>query len=136
VYVYRLRRWRKLLARSGVLEHMHTLFDGFLLGVEFGSPKVGVDCVSDLIVARFVQTSQIEPDLADVRVEADSSRVGVESITVLVNLVIQNTDRTPEGRISAISVDSLLICLVCLVVSLTGHVGPTQQVPALRIVAV
>jgi len=112
------------------------LFDAFLGRVELECSFIRVDSISNLIVARLVQTSQIEPNLTDVGVQSDSSRVGIKSISVLVDLVVQNTDRAPERRVAAISVDSLLVCLVSFVVSLSGHVSPSKEVPALCVVGI
>ena len=115
---------------------METLLYDLLLGVEFCCSFVGINSIADLIVAGFIQASQVEPDFTDVGVEADRSGVGIESVTVLVDLIVQYSDRAPEGGISTVSVDSLLICFVCFVVSLSGHVSPSEEVPALGIVTV
>lgn len=58
------------------------------------------------------QSSKVIPDLRDVGVQADSTRVRIEGIPVLVNLVVQDTDGAPEGWVAAVAVDSLLVCLV------------------------
>lgn len=104
--------------------------------IKVGCTLVRVQGVTRLVVARFVQSAKIIPDLGDVRVETDGSAVGVEGIAVLVDLVVEDTDRAPEGRIPAVTVHGLLICLVCLAKLLLGHVAATKQVPALRVALV
>lgn len=101
--------------------------------VQLGRSRVGIDRIGDLVVARLVETAEVVPDLAHVWVEADRPRVGVESITVLADLVVQDTDRTPECRVAAITVYSLLISFVCFVVPLTSHKGSSQKVPAMSV---
>jgi hypothetical protein len=130
------RGWERRVGRSGGLEHAETLLDGGISGVELGGARVGVDRVGDLVVARLVETSQVVPHLADVRVESDCARVGVERVTILVDLVVEHADRTPECRVAAVTIHSLLVRLVCLVVPLTGHKSATEEVPALGVVAV
>ena len=51
----------------------------------------------------------------------------------MVDLEIEDADGTPEGGVSPVSVNRLLISLVCLVVLLAGHVRAAEQVPTLRI---
>jgi hypothetical protein len=60
------------------------------------------------------QSTQVVPDLGDVRVQAYSAGVCIERISVLVNLVVQNANRAPESGIPSVSINSLLIGLVCL----------------------
>lgn len=71
------------------------------------------------------QSTQVVPDFRNVRVQSNSSRVSVESITVLVDLVVEHTNRAPEGGVLSVTVDGLLVCLICLGVLLLGHVAPT-----------
>lgn len=129
-------RRERLICRAGILKHAETLFDALVCRIELCRPRVRIDRIGDLVVARLVQASQVVPDLADIRVKADRARVRVESISVLVDLVVEHTDGAPERRISAISVDGLLIRLVGLVVSLTCHEGTTEEIPALSIAPV
>jgi hypothetical protein len=112
------------------------LFDAFLCGVELEGSFIRIDSISNLVVARLVQTSQVEPYLADVGVQPDSSGIGIKSVSVLVDLVIQNTDRAPECRVSTVSVNGLLVGLVGFVVSLGGHVSSSEEVPALSVVGI
>jgi len=58
------------------------------------------------------QSTKIIPDLANVRVEPNSTRVCVKRITVLINLIIEHANGAPESGIAAIPVYSLLIGLV------------------------
>lgn len=79
------------------------------------------------------QSSEVVPNLRDIGVQADSARVSIERIPVLVDLVVKNTNGAPERRVPAITVDGLLVSLVRLRVLLLRHVTATQQVPTLRI---
>jgi len=56
--------------------------------VKFCSPAVSVKGVIRLVVARFVKSTQVIPDLGDVGVQADGARISVQSIAVLVDLVV------------------------------------------------
>lgn len=38
------------------------------------------------------QSAEIVPHFGDVRVEADGTRVGIQGITILVDLVVQHTN--------------------------------------------
>lgn len=60
------------------------------------------------------QSAKVVPDLGNVWVEAYRAGVRIECVSVLVNLVIQDSNGAPESRVPAITVDSLLVCLVCL----------------------
>lgn len=104
--------------------------------VELRSPAVGIESIADLVVAGFVESAQVVPHLRDVWIKSDCTRVCVESITVLVDLVVKHTDGAPECWIATISIDSLLICFVGFVVLPLSHVTSTQKIPALRIRAI
>lgn len=60
------------------------------------------------------QCTQVVPDLGDVRVQAYRAGICIERISVLINLVVQYANRAPESRIPPVSINSLLIGLVCL----------------------
>lgn len=77
------------------------------------------------------QSTEIIPDFRDVGVEADGARVGIEGVSVLVDLVVQDTDRAPESGVLAIAVDGLLVGFIRLGVLLLRHVTTAKQVPAL-----
>ena len=87
-------------------------------------------------VARTHQCTKVVPNLGNVRVQADSAGVRIKRIAVLVYLVIKNTNRAPEGRISSIPIDCLLIGFVGLRELLLCHVTTAQQIPALCIFVV
>jgi hypothetical protein len=59
------------------------------------------------------QSAEIVPDLRDVRVQANSSRVRVQGISVLVDLVIQDTNGAPKSGILPIAIHGLLIGFIC-----------------------
>lgn len=126
-------RRQRLSISLSVPEQCKSGFDGSIVGIEVGSSGVGIDGVVDLIVARLVQASEIEPDFADVGVEPDSTRVGIQGVSVLVDLVVEHSDRAPKGGVPSIPVNRLLISLVCLVELLTSHESSAEQVPALRV---
>lgn len=127
------RRWQRLSIALRILEQRETALDREIGWVEIGSPGIRVDGIVDLIVARLVKASEVEPDFADERVESDSARVGIQRVSVLVDLVVEHTNRAPKGGIPTIPVDGLLVCLVCLVELLATHKGSTKQVPTLGI---
>jgi len=101
--------------------------------VELCSSGVRVERIIGLVVTRLVECAKIIPNFRYVRVQADCARVSVESIAVLIDLVIQNTNRAPKSGVSAIAIDSLLVCLIGLWVLLLRHVATTEEVPALRV---
>lgn len=116
-----------------VAQEVEALGDMRITGVELGSACVSVDSIRDLVVATLVQRTQIEPDFGDVGIDSDGTGVGIKGVTELVDVVIENTDAAPEGRVATVAIDSLLVRLVGLLVFLAGHVGTTQQVPALGV---
>ena len=90
---------------------------------------IGVEGIGDLIVARFVQGTQVVPDFTDVRIEADSPRVCVESVTVLRDLVVEHTDGTPEGWVAQVTVDGLLERFVGRIEVASDHVHTAEIIP-------
>ena len=79
------------------------------------------------------QGTEVVPDLGDVRVQADGARVGIERVTILVDLVIEDADGAPKGGVAAIPIDGLLIGFVGLGILLLRHVTTTEEVPTLRV---
>ena len=104
--------------------------------VKIGRALVRVKCIGGLVIAGLVQGSKVVPDLRNIGVESNSTRVGVQRIAILVDLIVQHTDTAPECRVTPVAVDGLLVCLVCLRVLLLGHVASTEKVPALCIVLI
>jgi len=130
--VLRSRGYRKL--STGMLcisEKLKTLCDGNVVRIKFHSTSISIDSVSNLIVAALVETTEIKPNFRHIGIDADSTRVGVKRISKLINLEVEDTDRTPESGIAAIPIYSLLISFICLIVLLACHVGTTQKVPTL-----
>ena len=117
-------------------EQRQACLDVDVCGIKISSTSVRIERVAGLIVARLIQSAKVVPDFRNVGVEANSTRVCVERITVLVDLVVEHTDRTPECRIAAIAVHSLLVGFVSLGILLLRHVASTKQVPALSIILV
>lgn len=120
--------------RRLALEQSQPGFDVHIGRIQVSSSGVCVKRITGLIVARLVlvecqldrsivvvirdnktyKSAKIIPNLRDVRVQADGTRVCIESVPILVNLVIENTDRAPEGWIATVTVDGLLVCFVRL----------------------
>lgn len=82
------------------------------------------------------QSAEVIPDLRDERVQPDGSAICVQGVPVLVDLVVQDTNGAPEGRVATIPIYSLLICFICLGVLLLRHVASAKQVPALSVAVV
>jgi hypothetical protein len=104
--------------------------------IKFGSSLVCIQRITDLVVARLVESAKIVPNLGDEGVQTNGARVRIQRIPVLVDLVVQHTDGAPERRVSSIPIDGLLICLVGLGILLLRHVAPPQQIPTLCIIVV
>jgi hypothetical protein len=135
-----LRQRRASLIRQAIgglpFEQRQACLDMDVCGIKVSSASVRIERVAGLVVARLVQSAKVVPDFGNVGVEANGTRVRVERITVLVDLVVEHTDRTPECWVAAIAVHSLLVSFVSLGVLLLRHVASTKQVPALSIILV
>ena len=118
------------------LEQCQACLDVHVCGVEVGGTSVCVERITCLVVARLVQRTKVIPDLRNVRVEADGTRVRVKRVAVLVDLVVKNTNRTPECWVATVTVYSLLVGFVGLGVFLLRHVASAKKVPALGVVLV
>jgi hypothetical protein len=118
------------------LKQRQACFDVDVCGIEISSASVRIERVAGLIVARLIQGAKVVPDFGNVGVEANGARVRVKRVAVLVDLVVEHTDRTPECRVAAIAVYGLLVGFVGLGVLLLRHVASTKQVPALSIILV
>jgi hypothetical protein len=105
-------------------------------GIEISRASVRIERVAGLIVARLIQSAKVVPDFGNVGVEANGTRVRVKRIAVLVDLVVEHTDRTPECRVATIAVYGLLVGFVGFGVLLLRHVASAKQVPALSIILV
>jgi hypothetical protein len=101
--------------------------------IQVSRTTIRIERISDLVVARLIKSSQIVPHLRDVRIQANSTRVRIQRITVLIDLVVQHTNRAPEGRVAAVAIDRLLIRFVRLGVFGLRHVTAAQKVPTLGI---
>ena len=110
--------------------------DERIRGVELEGALIGVDGVGHLIVARFVERSEIEPDFGEVGVNSDRARVGVQSVVELIDVVVEDSDRAPKCGILSISINGLLIRLVRFPEIARRHVCSTQQIPRERVVRI
>lgn len=124
------------VARLVFSDFSETLTDDLVCWIELESALVSVDSIRHLVVARFVESTEIEPNFGEVRVDSNRSRVGVESIMELIDIVVENSNRTPESWILAISVNSLLIRFVSFSEVARCHVGSTEEIPRERIIRV
>ena len=118
------------------LEQSKARLDVNVGGIKVSSPRVCVKRITSLVVAGLVQRTKIVPNLRNVGVEANRTRVRVKRVAVLVDLVVENTDRAPEGRVATVAVDCLLVRFVRLGVLLLRHVASTEKVPALGVILV
>lgn len=116
-----------------VLKKLETGLDVDIGRIQVGSTLVSIERISCLVVARLVECTEIIPHLGNVGVEPNGTRVGIERIAVLVDLVVEHTNAAPESRVASVAVDSLLVSLICLGVLLLRHVAATEEVPALCI---
>lgn len=82
--------------------------------IKIGCALICVKRVSGLIVAGLVQSSKIIPDLGYIRIKANGPGVRIKRVPILVDLVIEYANGAPESRVSAVTIDSLLIGLVRL----------------------
>lgn len=109
---------RRVLVRDprglSISKQLKASFDVRVSGIKLCGSLIRIKSIVDLVVARFIQCTQIVPDLRNIWVQADSPTVCIQCIAVLINLVVENTDRAPESGITPISVNSLLIRLVSL----------------------
>lgn len=115
------------------LQELKACLDMHVRRIQLSSTLVSVQSVGSLVVAGLVERTKIIPDFRNVGVEANGTRVRVESISVLVDLVVEYADGAPKGRIAAVAIDGLLVGLVGLGVLLLSHVASSQEIPALSI---
>ena len=112
---------------------------------------VCVKCIGRLIITRFIlamvslyicmcfcfakshQSPEIVPDFGDIRVQANCSGIRIEGIPVLVDLIVKHTNGAPEGGITAIPINRLLVSFVRFRVFLLRHVASSEEVPTLSI---
>jgi hypothetical protein len=93
VNILRTRSRGKLAAsRLGGSEELKTLRDRGVVWIQLCSASISVDGIGNLVVAALVQTSKVEPDLRDVRIDANCTRVCIKCITELIDLEVKNTN--------------------------------------------
>jgi hypothetical protein len=107
-------------------QELQTSLDVLIRGIQFGSALVRIESIVRLVVTRLVQCPEIVPHLRDVRIEPDRTRVCVEGVAILVDLVVQNSDGAPKGRVTAITINGLLIRFVRFWVFLLRHVATPE----------
>lgn len=123
-------------ARLVLANLAQALGDGLVRRIELKRALIRVDRVCHLIVARLVQRPEVEPHLCEVWVDPDRTRVGVERVVKLVDVVVKDTDRTPERRVLAVAVHGLLVRLVSFAEVVGRHVCSSEEVPREWIVRV
>jgi hypothetical protein len=79
-------------ARELALEQLQTSLDVDVGGVQVSCATVRIKGICNLVVAGLVQSSQIIPNLRDVWVQANGARVGIKSVAILVDLVVEHTN--------------------------------------------
>ena len=138
--VHILRKRCASLVRKTVrglsLKQSKTRLDVDVGGIEISGPGVCVERITCLVVAGLIQRTEIVPDLRNVRIEANSARVRVKRIAILIDLVVEDTNRTPERRVAAVTVDCLLVGFIRLGILLLRHVASAKKVPTLGIILV
>ncbi len=110
-------------------------------GVQLCCSGIGVQSIRSLVIAGFIlvristlrshndikeethQCAKVVPHLGDVGVEADGPGVCIKRVSILVDLVVQDSDGTPECRITPVTVDCLLVGLISLGKLLLCHVA-------------
>lgn len=150
----RRRRGLELHTRAlTTSQELQPRLDVLVGGIQLCGALVGIESIVGLVVARLVlklincapafgvvimtyQCSEVIPHLRDVRVEADRTGVRVQGISVLVDLVVENTDGAPECGVSAITVDRLLVRFIRLGILCLRHIATSQEIPTLGIVVV
>jgi hypothetical protein len=118
------------------LKQCQARFDVDIGRIKIGGPGVCVERIACLVVARLVQRTKVVPNLRNVGVEANGTRVRVKRVAVLVDLVVENTNRAPECRVATVTVDCLLVGFVGLWVLLLRHVASAKKIPALGVVLI
>lgn len=103
-----------------------TLTHNLIRRVELESSLVSVDGVRHLIVTSFVKCPEIEPDFGEVGMNPNRARVGIESVVKLIDVVVENSDRTPESGVLSISINSLLVSFVSFAEIVRSHVSSTE----------
>ena len=93
-------------------------------------------CFQRLHVEQTYQGSKVIPDFRDVRVQTDRAGVRIKGVSVLIDLVVKDAYRTPKSWVSPVTVNGLLVSIICFRILLLGHVTSAKQVPTLRIVVV
>lgn len=119
-----------------VLQQPQPRLDHLVVRIQVRRSRVRINRIANLIVARFVKRSQVEPDFGDVRIDPNRSGIGIEGISVLVDVVIKDADGTPECGVATVPIDGLLVGLIRFLVFLDSHIGSAEKVPALRIAAI
>jgi hypothetical protein len=152
-----LRNRSTLLTRAGgaaTSEQSQTCLDVRIGRIQLRGSGICIKSIGSLIVARFIlfesqdcrnketymfktyQSAEVIPDFRNVGIQANGAGIRVERISILVNLIVEHTNRAPESGVSAITVDGLLIGFVCLGKLLLSHVTPAEEIPTLRILIV
>lgn len=71
-----------------VLKKLEAGLDVDIRRIQVGSTLVGIERIGCLVVARLVECTEIIPHLRNVGVEPNGTRVGIERIAVLVDLIV------------------------------------------------
>lgn len=128
--------WQTRARGLCIAKKLEPLRDGDVRWVELRRPGVSIDSIGYLVVATLIKRAEVEPYFGNVRVDPNCPRIGVEGITILVDLEIEYANGAPEGGVATVTVHRLLVGFISLVVLLTGHVCTAEQIPTLRIAGI
>lgn len=86
---------------------------------------VSIKSITDLVITSLVKSTEIIPNLRDVWVESDGPCIGIERVSVLGDLIIEDTNGTPKGWVSSVPIHSLLESIISTSVITSSHVYST-----------
>lgn len=91
VDVGRHRRSTSTIGLS-ISQKLKPCLDMRVAGVQLSGALIGVQSIIDLVVAALVECAEIIPYFGDERVQTNRPRICIQSISVLVDLIIEHTD--------------------------------------------
>ena len=109
-----------------ISKKVQSCFDMCIAWIELRSTLIRIKRVGCLIIATLIQCTEVVPYFRDIRVESDSPRVCIKCVAVLIDLIVEHANTAPEGWISTVTIDSLLVCLVRLWELLLCHVASAE----------
>jgi hypothetical protein len=96
LWVNILWNWRRsaalCLSLCLALEELQAGLDVNVCRVQISRATICIQCIGSLVVTRLVQRTKVIPYFRDVRIEPDGTGIGVKSIAILVDLVVEHTN--------------------------------------------